>query len=71
MATTVEPCRVPKMGIERRRGPPHIKKVGQVGQLPYFIGFFAGVNLANLTNFTRSRLIINRARFHSNRHLFS
>ena len=27
------------------------KKVGQLGQVPCFLGFFAGVKLANLTNF--------------------
>ena len=37
--------------------PNHHTKVGKVGQVPIFIGLFAGLKLANLDNFTRSRRI--------------
>ena len=40
-----------------------IHKVGQLGQVPIFIGLFTGVKLANFTNFTRSRHIFVRATF--------
>ena len=49
--------------MSSRFGPPtetSPKNVGQVGQFPYFIGFCAGLNL---TNFTRSRLFIGKARY--------
>ena len=48
-----------------------IQKVGQVGQVPIFIGIFAGWNLANLTNLARSRDEFGRARFQPSGLLFS
>ncbi len=33
-------------------------KVGKVGQVPYFIGFFAGLKLANLANFDRVGFLV-------------
>ena len=47
------------------------KKVGQVGQVPVFIGFCEGLKLTNLANFTRSRHLSGRARFHPSRLLLS
>ncbi len=38
-----------------------IQKVGQLGQVPIFIGFFTGVKLASLTKLTRSRQELGRA----------
>ncbi len=40
-----------------------IHKVGQLGQVPIFIGFFTGVKLANMTNLAHSRHDIGRPRF--------
>ena len=37
--------------------PNHHTKVGQVGQVPIFIGVFAGLKLANVINIARSRRI--------------
>ncbi len=48
------------------RGPPSSrKKVGQVGQVPCFVGFFAGSKLAKLADFAESGVIFRRSRFHS------
>ncbi len=47
--------------------PPNksLKKVGQVGQVPCFVGFVAGSKLANLADFSESGVIFGRWRFHS------